>query len=213
MVCLLLCPARNYSAFTPWLAGIFCFISILIVSLSNIFHSLRHFIYNFLKPKVMAYATWLTHWMSITLTGRFGDSRPGLTLELTRRKSSVHSGSWDDGSWSSMCGCRVNISIHRRQLCGRGGGFMADLSRLGSEVVGGGGWRSYFYHSPTPWYHYSCPHISCLSTVRNSRPISAFVRSTALSPPAHTFLTSVKLLNWSLRSIWIQQFWNYLPER
>lgn len=131
-------------------AGIFCFISILIASLSNIFHSPHHFIYNFLKPKVMAYATWLTHWMSIILPGRFGDSRPGLTLELTRRKSSVHSGSWDDGSWSSMCGWRVNISICRRQLCGRGGGFMADLSRLGSEVVGRGGGSPIFTTAQHP---------------------------------------------------------------
>nr|XP_046244062.1 unconventional myosin-XVIIIa isoform X11 [Scatophagus argus] len=31
---------------------------------------------------------------------------------------------------------------------------------------------SYFYRFATPSYHNSCPHISCLSTVRNSRPIS-----------------------------------------
>lgn len=43
-------------------------------------------------------------------------------------------------------------------------GFMADLSRLESR-------GSYFYPCSTPSYHNSCPHSSCQSAVRNSRPI------------------------------------------
>lgn len=91
----------------------------------------------------------------------------------------------------------------------------AFLLAVTSGVGGEGGfwqtcpdWRtrgSYFYYSPTPSYHYSCPHISCLSTVRNSWPISALASSfrslslsLSVSRPAHTFSTSVKLLIWLL---------------
>lgn len=49
---------------------------------------------------------------------------------------------------------------------------MADLCRLESRGF-------YFYHCPTPSYNNSCPHISCLSVVRNSWPISALPLSSA----------------------------------
>lgn len=91
-------------------------------------------------------------------------------------------------------------------------------------------WRaggSYFYYSPTPSYLYSCPHISCLSTVRNSWPISVLARSfsslslslyLSLSLSHCLLILSRRRSNFwfgccHVRSAWIQRFWNCLPER
>lgn len=141
------------------------------------------------------------------------DTHKGTHTE-THIETHTHRSSWDDSNCSSMSGWTVLLLIG---LWGWWGEFMADLPRLESR-------GSYFYCRPTPSYHNSCPHISCLSTVRNSRPIRALLLSSALlfhSPLCVSLAACSDLLDfgqfliWSVTcgAIWIQELWNYLTNR
>lgn len=71
---------------------------------------------------------------------------------------------------NSMCGWTVWPLIGLWRWWGL---LTAELSRLESRGY-------YFYCSSAPSYHNSCPHISCLSAVRNSQPISILPLSALL---------------------------------
>lgn len=198
------------------------FLNWLFIHLSDIFHSRRHFIRHWLKPQVTAYPTRLTHWMSITLSGRCSglQARPDPWAHVHKLLRA---------QWQLRC-------RQLKQHVWLQGEHFYSLAPVVWEGWGveGGSWQTYpdwgaggqnpifntAQHPPITTAvptSLVCPPsgIAGLS-VHSSAPLALSLPrslSRALSPSAHTFLTSVKLLNWSLRRVWKQQFWNYLPER